>query len=69
EFMVTPVIMCDKSTSLYQAESIMQSNNVNRLPIVEKSGSKVVIGIINFETIHSNLLTNFAKSWIKRKQH
>lgn len=68
DFMVSPVIMCEKSTSLNEAESIMQRNKVNRLPIVKTKGSKEVIGIINFDTIHSNLLTNFAKSWIKRKQ-
>jgi CBS domain-containing protein len=60
--------MCEKSTTLYEAEALMQRKNVNRLPVVEKKGSKEVIGIINFDTIHSNLLTNFAKNWIKRKQ-
>ncbi|MHA1740369.1 MAG: CBS domain-containing protein [Candidatus Heimdallarchaeota archaeon] len=69
DFMITPVIKCTKSTSLYDAEALMQRNKVNRLPVVENDGSKVVIGIINFDTIHSNLLTNFAKSWIKRKEH
>jgi len=68
DFMVSPVIMCEKSTSLNEAETLMQRSKVNRLPVVEKDGSKEVIGIINFDTIHSNLMTNFAKSWIKRKQ-
>jgi len=68
EFMVSPVIMCVKSISLTEAEALMQRNKVNRLPVVNNKDSKEVIGIINFDTIHSNLLTNFAKSWIKRKQ-
>ncbi|MHA1124382.1 MAG: CBS domain-containing protein [Candidatus Heimdallarchaeota archaeon] len=68
DFMVSPVIMCEKSISLYEAEALMQRNKVNRLPVVENDRSKEVIGIINFDTIHSNLMTNFAKSWIKRKQ-
>lgn len=67
DFMVSPVVMCEKSLSLYEAEALMQRKKVNRLPVVEKEGSKVVIGIINFDTVHTNLLSNFAKSWIKRK--
>lgn len=67
DFMVHPVIMVDKTTSLYEAESIMQQKNINRLPIVEKEKSKKVIGIINYDTVHSNLLTSFAKSWTKQR--
>ncbi len=65
--MVSPVIMCEKSTSLNDAEALMQRKKVNRLPVVKNDGSKEVIGIINFDTIHSNLMTNFAKNWVKRK--
>lgn len=67
DFMVSPVIMIPRTTTLSEAEDIMQSNQINRLPIVEEKGSKKVIGVVNFETIHYNLLSNFAKSWVKRK--
>lgn len=67
DFMIKPVIMISKNTTLTEAETIMHNNKINRLPVVEESDSKHVIGIINFETIHSNLLSNFAKSWVKRK--
>ncbi len=64
--MVKPVIMIDRTATLSDAEQVMRKNKVNRLPIIEKEGSKQVIGIINYETVHSNVLTRFAKSWIKR---
>ena len=64
--MVKPVIMIDRNATLSEAEQIMYSNKINRLPIVEKEGSKEVIGIINYDTVHSNVLTRFAKSWVKR---
>jgi CBS domain-containing protein len=67
EFMVKPVIMIPRSATLSEAERIMHLNKINRLPVIEREGSKEVIGIINFETVHSNLITNFAKNWIKRK--
>lgn len=66
DFMVKPVIMISKNDTLQQAEDIMRKNKINRLPVVKKQGSNQVIGIINFDTVHENLLTNFAKSWIKR---
>lgn len=64
--MVKPVIMINRTATLYDAETIMRKNKVNRLPVVEKEGSKQVIGIINYETVHSNVITRFAKSWVKR---
>ena len=66
DFMVQPVIKAEKTTTLREAESIMRQKKINRLPIVERKGSKKVIGVINYDTLHSNLLTNFAKSWTKR---
>ena len=67
DFMVHPVIMVVKTTSLFEAESIMQQKRINRLPIVEDENSKKVIGVINYETVHSNLLTSFAKSWTRQR--
>jgi CBS domain-containing protein len=67
EFMVKPVITIPKTTTLFEAETLMQKNKINRLPVVNSSSSKEVIGIINFETVHSNLLSSFAKSWVKSK--
>lgn len=64
--MVKPVVMVDRNATLFDAEKIMRKNKINRLPVVEKEGSKQVIGIINYETVHSNVLMRFAKSWVKR---
>ena len=68
EFMIKPVIMIPRTATISEADTIMHQNKINRLPVVEREGSKKVIGIINFETVHSNLITNFAKNWIKRKK-
>ncbi|NHJ40101.1 MAG: CBS domain-containing protein [Asgard group archaeon] len=68
DFMVKPVIMIKRTATLSEADRIMHQNKINRLPVIEKEGSKQVIGIINFETVHSNLITNFAKNWINRSQ-
>ncbi len=66
ECMVKPVITIVSNATLQDAEEIMRANKINRLPVVEKEGSKKVIGVINYETVHSNVLTNFAKKWVKR---
>lgn len=68
DFMVKPVIMIVRTATLNEAEELMRKNKINRLPIVAKEGSKKVIGVINYETIHSNVMTNFAKNWVKRYQ-
>ena len=64
--MVKPVFMIIKTATLQDAEDLMHEHKINRLPVVEKEGSKKVIGIINYESVHSNILTNFAKKWVKR---
>ncbi|NHK31516.1 MAG: CBS domain-containing protein [Asgard group archaeon] len=66
--MVKPVITITRNATLRDAEDIMRANKINRLPIVEKEGSKKIIGIINYETVHSNVMTNFAKKWVTRYQ-
>ncbi|RLI67835.1 MAG: hypothetical protein DRP02_06590 [Candidatus Gerdarchaeota archaeon] len=68
EFMVKPVITGQNTLSLAEADQIMHHHKINRLPIVEKEGSKKVIGIVNYETVHANLITTFAKSWIERNR-
>ncbi|NPE09537.1 MAG: CBS domain-containing protein [Asgard group archaeon] len=67
--MVKPVITIVSNATLQDAEEIMHVNKINRLPVVEKEGSKKVIGVINYETVHSNVLTNFAKKWVKRSHN
>ncbi|MBK5112976.1 MAG: CBS domain-containing protein [Candidatus Heimdallarchaeota archaeon] len=64
--MVKPVIMIIRTATLQNAEELMHEHKINRLPVVEKEGSKKVIGIVNYETVHSNIITNFAKKWVKR---
>ena len=64
--MVKPVITIVSNATLQDAEEIMRVNKINRLPVIDKEGSKKVIGVINYETVHSNVLTAFAKKWVKR---
>lgn len=66
DFMVKPVIKITRNKTLQQAEDIMRENKINRLPVVEEKGSKHVIGIVNFDTIHKNLVTSFARSWVNK---
>jgi len=66
DFMVTPVITIIRTATLRDAEEKMREYKINRLPVVEKESSKKVIGMINYETVHSNVITNFAKKWINR---
>lgn len=66
EFMVKPVIFITKNQTLEEAEDLMRANDINRLPVIKNKDSKEVIGIINYDTVHSNIMTNFARSWVKR---
>ena len=66
DFMVKPVIMITRNKTLQEAEDLMRSKNINRLPVIENEKSRKVIGMINYGTIHSYIVTNFAKSWVRR---
>ena len=66
DFMVKPVIFITKNQTLHEAEDLMRENEINRLPVVENKNSKLVLGVINYETVHSNIMTSFARSWLGR---
>ncbi|MEA2070409.1 MAG: CBS domain-containing protein [Asgard group archaeon] len=68
DIMVSLVIMITNTQSLKSAEDIMRKNKINRLPVVENPKSKKVIGIVNYDTVHKNLLTSFATKWINRQR-
>jgi len=69
DFMVKPVILIARNATLHEAEDLMRKHEINRMPVVEKEGSKQVIGILNYTTVHSNVMTRFAKNWLKRSHN
>ena len=69
EFMVKPVVTIPINASIEEADHLMYSEKINRLAVVDKKGSKNVVGLIDYNTTHNELVTNFARSFIKRHEY
>ena len=69
DFMVKPVISIHKTATLAEADDLMAQTNVNRLAVVEKKGSLVVIGFIDSEMLNVALKTEVLKTYKKRQKY
>jgi len=69
DFMVQPVISIHKTATLAEADDLMAQTNVNRLAVVEKKGSLVVIGFIDSEMLNVALKTEVLKTYKKRQKY
>lgn len=49
--MSTPLITVDSEAPLDQALSIMKENDISRLPVVNKKGGGMIIGLITMKTL------------------
>ena len=69
DFMVQPVISIHKTATLAEADDLMAQTNVNRLAVVEKKGSLVVVGFIDSEMLNVALKTEVLKTYKKRQKY
>ena len=67
EFMVKPVISIKRTPTIDEAEQLMNRANVNRLGVVDESN--VVIGLIDYNSTHSEIMTKFATSLLHRREY
>ncbi len=69
DFMVKPVISIPKTATLAAADDLMAQTGVNRLAVVEKEGSLIVVGILDSEMLNVNLKTEVLKTYKKRQKY
>ncbi len=69
DFMVKPVISIPKTATLAEADDLMAQTNVNRLAVVEKEGSLVVVGFLDSEMLNVSLKTAVLKTYKKRQKY
>lgn len=69
DFMVKPVISIPKNATLAEADDLMAQTNVNRLAVVEKEDSLIVVGIIDSEMLNVALKTEVLKTYKKRQKY
>ena len=69
DFMVKPVISIPKTATLAEADDLMAQTNVNRLAVVEKEGSLVVVGFLDSEMLNVALKTEVLKTYKKRQKY
>ncbi|NHJ85042.1 MAG: CBS domain-containing protein [Asgard group archaeon] len=69
DFMIRPVVTIPKTATLAQADDLMAQTNVNRLAVVEKEGSLIVVGLIDSEMLNSSLKTEYLKTLKKRQKY
>ena len=67
DFMIKPVVSVKKNTSIDEADQLMHNEKVNRLAVVDDN--KAVIGLIDYKSTHSQLITQFAKSIVHRSEY
>ncbi|MBN1330646.1 MAG: CBS domain-containing protein [Candidatus Heimdallarchaeota archaeon] len=68
DFMVKPVITIPKSATISQADDLMEQTGVNRLAVVEKENSLIVVGLIDTEMIQASVKTELLKTLKKRQK-
>ncbi|HUU77091.1 MAG TPA: CBS domain-containing protein [candidate division Zixibacteria bacterium] len=69
EFMVKPVVKIFRSASIEEADQLMHDEKVNRLAIIDKVNPDKVIGFVDYNTTHAEIVTKFAKSLIERRKY
>jgi len=69
DFMVKPVMTIPKIATLAEADDLMAQLNVNRIAVVEKENSLVVVGLIDIEILRSSIKTDFLKTLKKRQKY
>ncbi|NHJ39528.1 MAG: CBS domain-containing protein [Asgard group archaeon] len=69
EFMIRPVITISKTATLAEADDLMAQTNVNRLAVVEKENSLIVVGLIDSELIRTSIKTELLKNLKKRQKY
>ena len=69
EFMGKPVISISKTATLAEADDVMAQTSVNRLAVVEKEGSLIVVGFIDAELIRASIKTELLKTMKKRQKY
>jgi len=69
DFMVKHVISIPKTATLAEADDLMAQTSVNRLAVVEKEGSLIVVGIIDSEMLNVALKTEVLKTYKKRQKY
>ncbi|NHJ04224.1 MAG: CBS domain-containing protein [Candidatus Heimdallarchaeota archaeon] len=69
DFMVKPVMTIPKTATLAEADDLMAQLNVNRIAVVEKENSLVVVGLIDIDILRSSIKTDFLKTLKKRQKY
>jgi CBS domain-containing protein len=69
EFMSKPVISIAKTATLAEADDIMAQTGVNRIAVVEKEGSLIVVGFIDAELIRASIKIELLKTMKKRQKY
>ncbi|HUT81922.1 MAG TPA: CBS domain-containing protein [Candidatus Bathyarchaeia archaeon] len=69
EFMISPVITIRKNASVEEADQLMHKEKIQRLGVIEKANPNIIIGLLDYNATHAELITKFAKSLINREQY
>ncbi len=69
DFMVKPVITISKTATISQADDLMEQTGVNRLAVVEKEDSLIVVGLIDTEMIRASVKIELLKTLKKRQKY
>ncbi|NHJ32142.1 MAG: CBS domain-containing protein [Asgard group archaeon] len=69
DFMIKPVVTIHKTATLAEADDLMEQTNVNRLAVVEKEDSLIVVGLIDAEMIRSSIKVELLKTLKKRQKY
>ena len=69
DFMIKPVVTIHKSATLAEADDQMEQTNVNRLAVVEKEDSLIVVGLIDADMIRSSIKVELLKTLKKRQKY
>ncbi len=69
DFMIKPVVSVNRSTSIDEADQIMHKEKVNRLAVIDSNNNDEIIGLIDYNSTHSEIVTKFAKSLLHRNQY
>ena len=67
--MIKHVATIHKSATLAEADDQMEQTNVNRLAVVEKEDSLIVVGLIDADVIRSSIKVELLKTLKKRQKY
>ena len=69
DFMIKPVVSVNRLASIDKADQIMHKEKVNRLAVIDSNNNDQIIGLIDYNSTHAEIVTKFAKSLIHRNQY